>query len=361
MKRVLILVLLFCGNASSQAASMKLYVNVDFGFELSYPAEYDRTDLPYNVAVMCANNGLEALLYVSTGTSQQAGSILVTLDRQEFSLAAISARYTHGADNPETRVIRKNTFYYFGGGGGVDTPDDYLYDLDGRILRISFDWPNTNTPSEQKKQIEQSVLETFHRVKPANVSSGPHPPAINVYEDEDVRLTILSGWGLQPRYEENGDRGVLLTNGNYKLLLRYHTGHASGIAGGRLSEALKLPWLDHEDDALDCSTRLRASEPRTVNPTMRFYSLILDGSDCETRVDCRIKWKKIGEHWVGGYFSPEDGGYFFGPHDSRAFTLIYDTNAPDYLPVKGDAITERVIGEAAKIVNSIQYKTPQGH
>ena len=190
-------------------------------------------------------------------------------------------------------------------------------------------------------------------------SPGGQPEAKipNLYEDEYIRLTFLPGWDLQPRYEENGDRGVLLTKGNYKLLLRYRTGHASGIIGGRLSEALKLPWLADGEDQVDCSSRLQ-DEPRSVSAGMRFYDLIMDGSDCDTRVNCRIKWKKIGVRWVGGYFSPGEGAYFFGPHDSRAFTLIYDTNAPDYLPVKGGAITERVITEAAMIVKSIHYKTP---
>jgi len=70
---------------------MKRYVNVDFGFELLYPAEYGSTYLPYNVAVMCANDGLESLLYVSAGTSQEAGS---------SGFAAISTLRTEDTSSP---------------------------------------------------------------------------------------------------------------------------------------------------------------------------------------------------------------------------------------------------------------------
>ena len=86
-----LLVLLFCRNARLQPASMKRYVNVDFGFELLYPAEYGSTYLPYNVAVMCANDGLESLLYVSAGTSQEAGS---------SGFAAISTLRTEDTSSP---------------------------------------------------------------------------------------------------------------------------------------------------------------------------------------------------------------------------------------------------------------------
>jgi hypothetical protein len=56
------------------------------------------------------------------------------------------------------------TFYYVApGGGGVFYPDDYLFNLRGKILHIEFDGPyfHDNHPSEEAKKLEPQLLATF--------------------------------------------------------------------------------------------------------------------------------------------------------------------------------------------------------
>jgi len=69
----------------------------------------------------------------------------------------------------------------------------------------------------------------------------------------------------------------------------------------------------------------------------------------------------VGERrWFGGYFTTEDGGWFFESEGDacgeKAYTLTFEADSPDMLPVMGDSQLRRIIHEAIDIVDSIHYK-----
>jgi hypothetical protein len=162
---------LFATGAVGKSAEMKRYVDPWLGFELSYPASYRVKDLPCWVARAFAMEGFQNLLYLSTGTGEHQGNILLILDRRPFNLATLETVHAHtGWVEPHQVQIGKLTFFYYGtGGGGTTYPDDYLYNLNGSILEISFDGPyppKSKSPSEETRQMEKKVLESFRVFAP---------------------------------------------------------------------------------------------------------------------------------------------------------------------------------------------------
>ena len=104
-----------------------------------------------------------------------------------------------------------------------------------------------------------------------------------------------------------------------------------------------------------------------------FNNLIVDSGLSEVRQNCRIRkdlgnWVDqdtsesfVGERrWFGGYFTTEDGGWFFESEGDacgeKAYTLTFEADSPDMLPVMGDSQLRRIIHEAIDIVDSIHYK-----
>lgn len=163
---------LFATGAAGRSAEMKRYADYYLGFELSYPTSYKIRELPCSLARWLAEMGYQKLLYLSTGTGQNQGSILVLLDRRHFSLGTLETLHAHtGLVEPDKIQFGAHTFYlYSGGGGGVTYPDDYLYNLKGSILEISFGGPcppGSKSPSKKTQEIEKKVLESF-RVLVAN-------------------------------------------------------------------------------------------------------------------------------------------------------------------------------------------------
>lgn len=162
---------LFATRAVGKSAEMKRYVNSDLGFELSYPANYRVTDLPCGVARWFAEMGFQNLLYLSTGTGRNEGNIRLILDRRPFKLATLETVHAHTSwVEPDKIQIGTHTFFYYGtGGGGTTYPDDYLYDLNGLTLEISFDGPyppGSKSPSEETRKMERKVLESFRLLSP---------------------------------------------------------------------------------------------------------------------------------------------------------------------------------------------------
>ena len=93
--------------------------------------------------------------------------IIVEYFDEGFSLSKIRQNFapTGFEDiDPEAKKIGANTFYYYGaGGGGVEYPDKYFYDVNGKILAIAFDGPyeNSKTPTDEMKMFETEFLATF--------------------------------------------------------------------------------------------------------------------------------------------------------------------------------------------------------
>jgi hypothetical protein len=90
------------------------------------------------------------------------GQIYIWLDKR-FKLEQLDD-ISRSGNPPEPTQVNGVTFYYVGpGGGGADYSDDYLFNLQGKILHIEFDGPyvNDNHPSEKTKKLEPQILATF--------------------------------------------------------------------------------------------------------------------------------------------------------------------------------------------------------
>jgi hypothetical protein len=213
------------------------------------------------------------------------------------------------------------------------------------------------------------------------------PP--KVYEDDEVKILIPAGWAISTRahpavepYTINGmiaggssvleAEGKLLVEKNgYTLAVAYHTGHASGIIGGRFIEMLRIPWLD-PDQAWTCSLHF-GGIPQPASRTLMFMNLTFDTGDSKVRGSCGIQkglgyWTDeggnksfVGERrWFAGYFTTADGGWFFQSDGvgcgEKAYTFTSQAKTPDELPVVGDPSLKKIIDEAIDIVDSIHYK-----
>lgn len=204
----------------------------------------------------------------------------------------------------------------------------------------------------------------------------------SIYEDREIKVKIPTGWRILPspqtsRRDAADTPGRLsLEKNGYKLSLGYHVGHASGIIGGRFVEAFDLNWPGL-DDAWTCSAQLQ-EDPQPASRNLIFINLILDSGDPRVRENCAIarnlgKWTEKDGHrdyvaekrWVGGYFRPAEGGYFFGGNNDdcqfKAYTLTPGATVPDELPDAGNPLMQvpalqSIIQEAIDIVNSIHYK-----
>jgi len=203
-----------------------------------------------------------------------------------------------------------------------------------------------------------------------------------VYEDREIRVKIPAGWRILPspqtsRSDTADTPGRLsVEKSGYKLSLGYHVGHASGIIGGRFIEAFDLYWPGLED-LWTCSGYL-TEYPQPASRNLIFINLVIDTGDPKVRENCGISknlgaWREnngakeyVGEkRWYGGYFRPEEGGYFFGGDSddcqSKAFTLTPEAKAADELPDAGNPLLQvpdlrNIVQEAIDIVNSIHYK-----
>jgi hypothetical protein len=230
--------------------------------------------------------------------------------------------------------------------------------------------------------------------KPA---AGSSPPPVRpsrkkipeIYEDSEIRVKIPLGWRIMPSADVknpeltpalgNGARGPLtLEKDGFILALAYHTSQASGVIGGRFIEVFSIPWLD-TDEAWTCSGSLE-KDPWPASRQLLFVNLILDSGDEHVRERCGIQkdlgsWiEKNGKkeydygdrRWLGGYFTGEEGGFFFAGGDDKCaektYTLTTEAKVPEALPIANESsqnnnpLLEKMVGEAIDIVNSIDYK-----
>ena len=164
---------LFAAASVGQSVKWKSYVNSNLGFELTYPTQYKVTDFPDSKSY--AASGLKPLLYAANtkrGDDRQKASIEIVLDRRAFTFETLRSNYSPtGMEDIAPAPIRvgEYTFYYYGaGGGGVSYPDQYFYNLHGRILRIMFDGPyppDDKSPTGETKEIERKVLASFRLLR----------------------------------------------------------------------------------------------------------------------------------------------------------------------------------------------------
>jgi len=171
----------------------------------------------------------------------------------------------------------------------------------------------------------------------------------SIYEDREIKVTIAPGWRILPSPETSRRDAVdtpgrlSLEKNGYKLSLGYHLGHASGVTGGRFIEAFDLSWPGL-DDPWTCSGYLK-EYPQPASRNLIFINLVVDSGDPKVRENCAVpknlgKWTErdgikdyFGEtRWVGGYFRPAEGGYFFGGNNDdcqfKGYTLTSEAKGP---------------------------------
>ena len=94
-----------------------------------------------------------------------AAAITAIFSKEPFDLERIVTYAPNGVIALNPVRVGPHTFYYWGpGGGGVQYPDVYFFDLNGKTLWIEFHGHYNSvekSPDEQTKQIERKVLATL--------------------------------------------------------------------------------------------------------------------------------------------------------------------------------------------------------
>jgi len=183
-------------------------------------------------------------------------------------------------------------------------------------------------------------MDAYAQTPPA----GPKPPqkqkshlastASGIYEDDQMRVSIPSGWetvkigntdrpfaALHDKYPSvNGQYipaaggGLAITKQGYLLTVLPESGQVSGIRGGRFIEVFSIPWLDNTDDEQTCMGENLQESPQPVNRDLIFVNLVFVaryGPDRESWRICRMAPLLKERPWFGGYFTTAEGGYIF--------------------------------------------------
>lgn len=206
---------------------------------------------------------------------------------------------------------------------------------------------------------------------------------LSAYEDNQIKLLVPADWE-QITVPKNADdpalrripsrlwvslpptgEGLVLAHGRYTLVLKFLSGHASGVDGGRFIEAFRIPWIEEVSDMWSCGGYL-AEYPQPVNRELIFINYWFTPHTQETRRVCGIP-EELDQRrgmaqrpWLAGYFTTAERSWFFHSQGTgcpmRTYTLTSDAKTPEELPDALDPTLQRVIAEAIHIVDSIQYK-----
>jgi len=226
------------------------------------------------------------------------------------------------------------------------------------------------------------ALGTALQSPPSNLPS-PSGQSPVTYEDNEVKVVVPADWDQitlpktadDPAFRRIPARlwvrlppaktGLVLASGRYTLVLNFQSGHASGVEGGRFIEAFNIPWIEDGADVWACGGYLRQF-PQPVNRELIFINYWLKGQTPEGRPVCGVPEeldKRRGmaaRPWLAGYFTTAEGSWFFHSDGAgcpmRTYTLTTDAETPQELPDALDPTLQRVIAEAIRIVDSIQYK-----
>ena len=141
---------------NDSTANWKTYHNDQYSFEFQYPPFYELTGVSGG-----RNIPLVAFKYIG-----KDADMLVSIDTGKFSLTNLRTYAPTGLDgfDPTSLTLNNNVFYYYGpGGGGVEYPDIYFYNLNGKILIFNFFGPyeNDKSPTNEMKTVEKQILSTF--------------------------------------------------------------------------------------------------------------------------------------------------------------------------------------------------------
>lgn len=206
-------------------------------------------------------------------------------------------------------------------------------------------------------------------LKLAREQEPPVSKASNVFEDDEIRIVIPSGWKrvrLEDRVGDfpltgvsipSGENGVALAKQGYMLALKHNAGHSSPI--GRFEEVFRMPWLPDVADEAGCERYLGAY-PHPVNRRLIFISLNFDIDNQEGLNACDFPRSGGPTRWFAGYFSVAKGAVFFdseGPAcPEKVYSLTTRARTPTDLPRADDPVLKKIISEAIEIVSSVHYK-----
>jgi hypothetical protein len=160
-----------CG-ADTAHPGWRVYTNREFRFCLQYPPKYHEVPAPPPDQFSNTRRFLGSLVLNSLplgtygGAVDNKASIAFAYIPKHFSMSQMQACCAPtGADEPPAPVrLGRHVFYFYGaGGGGVDYPDEYLMEMNGKILLISFGgpWKESKSPIEETKRLEPKILSTL--------------------------------------------------------------------------------------------------------------------------------------------------------------------------------------------------------
>jgi hypothetical protein len=149
-----------------------VYTNPEFRFCLQFPPNYHEAPAPSPAEYSKTRVFLGSLILntLPPGTHgspvNNKASISFVYIPKRFSMSQMQTCCAPtGADDPPAPVrLGGHVFYFYGaGGGGVDYPDQYLMEMNGKILSIQFGgpWKDSKSPIEEMKSLETKILSTL--------------------------------------------------------------------------------------------------------------------------------------------------------------------------------------------------------
>jgi hypothetical protein len=159
-------------EADATHPGWRVYTNREFRFCLQYPPKYHKVpasspDEFSNTRVFLGSLTLNTLRPGTHGWPvNNKASISFVYIPKTFSMRQMQTCCAPtGADEPPAPMrFGGHVFYFYGpGGGGVDYPDEFLIEMNGKILLTSFGgpWKNSKSPIEEIRRLEPKILSTF--------------------------------------------------------------------------------------------------------------------------------------------------------------------------------------------------------
>jgi hypothetical protein len=160
-------------EADTTHPDWRVYTNHEFRFCLRYPPTYREVPAPPPDEFSSTRGSLDSLELKSLplGTyggpvDNKAGIGFVYIPKS-FSVRQMETCCAPtGLDDtpPTTLSVNHHVFYFYGpGGGGVNYADQYLMEMNGKILSIQFGgpWKDSKSPIEEMKSLEAKILSTL--------------------------------------------------------------------------------------------------------------------------------------------------------------------------------------------------------